>query len=233
MKPRTIMNVEVSSLCNLKCTYCMSPIQMRYRPVGLMSTVTFRKAVEWVKYFVQQGTQTEINLFGVGEPTMNAHLPEFVKMLREELPLCTHIHTNTNGGLITESLANALKDAGISQIDITGHSHLFTARTMRLFRRLGIKSSVTYDFVVVPNNWAGQVKWFKSEVNYICPWLANGQLYIAWNGDIYQCCFDAKATNVLGNIFDNEPNDIEIKPYELCKKCHQIIPEPLAYQDFI
>jgi sulfatase maturation enzyme AslB (radical SAM superfamily) len=190
-----------------------------------MSTKTFDKTVEWVKYFVERRTQTEINLFGIGEPTMNANLPLFVKKLRDAIPLCIHLHSNTNGGLMTEEMAISLKDAGIDQIDITGHNHLFTARTMRLFRRLNIKSNLTYDFVIVPNNWAGQVNWFKSEINYVCPWLSRGQLFVAWNGDLLQCCFDAKANNVLGNIFDNDPSDIDIKPYELCKTCHQDIPK--------
>lgn len=225
MKPTTIMNIEVSALCNLKCQYCLSRIQNQYRRTGLMDRSTFEKCVEWVKYFLKKGTQTEVNLFGVGEPTMNSNLTEYTKILRKELPLCINIHTNTNGGYMTEELAKGLIDAGMNQIDITGHEHSYTAKTLRLFRRLGIKTNLTYDFVIVPNDWAGQVDWFKSEVNYPCPWLHRGQLFIAWNGDILQCCFDAKATNVLGNIFKNEPDDIDCKPFGLCEKCHQTLPE--------
>ena len=225
MKAKTIMNIEVSAICNLKCKYCMSPYQSQYRRVGLMDRGTFEKCVEWIKYFIQKGTQTEINLFGVGEPTMNSNLVEYVKRLRSAIPLCIDIHTNTNGGLMTEELAKNLISAGINQIDITGHNHLWTARTLRLFKRLNVKTHLTYDFAIVPNDWAGQVDWFKSELRYPCPWLHRGQLFIAWNGDIFQCCLDAKATNIMGNIHKNEPEDIECKEFILCKKCHQIIPE--------
>lgn len=225
MKASSIMNIEVSALCNLKCQYCMSPEQSQHRRIGLMDRKTFEKCIEWIKIFIQKGTQTEINLFGVGEPTMNSNLVEYVQMLRNEIPLCIKIHTNTNGGLMTEDLAKRLIEAGITQIDLTGHNHLWTAKTLRLFRRLNVKTNVTYDFTLVPNNWAGQVNWFESELRYPCPWLHRGQLFIAWNGDIFQCCFDAKATNVMGNIFKNEPDDIECKPFSLCEKCHQIVPE--------
>lgn len=224
MKAQTIMNIEVSALCNLKCQYCMSPLQNQYRRTGLMDRKTFEKCIEWIKLFIQKGTQLEINLFGVGEPLMNSNLAEYTRSLRDQVPLCVEIHTNTNGGLMTEEIARSLIDAGMNQIDITGHDHMFTARTLRLFKRLGIKFNLTYDFAIVPNDWAGQVKWFKSELHYPCPWLHRGQVFIAWNGDILQCCFDAKATNILGNIHKNDPSEIECKPFELCKDCHQTIP---------
>jgi len=224
MKAKTIMNIEISALCNLKCQYCMSPVQSKFRRIGLMDRSTFEKCIKWIKVFIQRRSQTEINLFGVGEPTMNSNLVEYVRALRKEIPLCVAIHTNTNGGFMTEELAKKLVDAGITQIDITGHNHFYTAKTVRLFGRLGIKFNVTYDFALVANDWAGQVDWFKSELHYPCPWLHRGQIFIAWNGDILQCCFDAKATNVLGNIFKNEPDGIECKSFDLCKKCHQTVP---------
>lgn len=225
MKPTTIMNVEVSALCNLKCVYCMAPKQSQFRPVGLMSADTFCKVIEWVKIFVSRGTQTELNLFGTGEPTLHTKLPEFVREARNALPLCLPVHTNTNGGLMTEQLCDQLLNAGISQIDVTGHNHFFTARTLRMFRKKGVKCNVTYDFALVSNNWAGQVEWFESEVRYNCPWLHRGQLFIAWNGDILTCCFDAKASNILGNIHTSNIDDIDVKPFELCKTCHQDVPK--------
>lgn len=225
MRPTTIMNVEVSALCNLNCVYCMAPTQGAFRRTGLMPMDVFEKVMGWVKYFVQQGTQTELNLFGTGEPLMHPELPRMVQMARKVLPLCLPVHINTNGGLMTEELAWKLKMAGISQIDITGHNHLFTARTIRLLRKLKIEFRVTYDFTLLPNNWAGQVDWYESEVTYPCPWLYRGQLYAAWNGDILQCCFDAKASNVLGSIMKHTPDEIIVKPFDLCKKCHQTVPE--------
>ena len=225
MKPQTIMNVEVSALCNLQCVYCMSHKQAQFRSVGLMAQDTFDRVIELIKIFVSRGTQTEVNLFGTGEPLLHPKLPEFVRQARNVLPLCMPVHINTNGGLLTEQLLDKLVMAGISQIDVTGHNHFYTARALRLIRGNGVKCNVTYDFALVANNWAGQVDWFPSEVRYKCPWLHRGQLYIAWNGDILQCCFDAKASNVLGNIYDTSIDDIEIKPFELCKSCHQDIPD--------
>ena len=222
MKASTIMNVEVSAICNLSCQYCMSPTQANYRPIGLMDTDTYTRVIGCAQKFVKQGTQTELNLFGIGEPLMNANIVPYVKQARDALPLCIPIHINTNGGMLTLELARSLQEAGITQIDVTGHNPLWTARALRILRSLKIRYNVSFDFVLFPNNWAGQVNWFPSEIRYRCPWVARGQLFIAWNGDILQCCFDAKATNILGNIRDIDLCDIECKPFELCKSCHQI-----------
>jgi MoaA/NifB/PqqE/SkfB family radical SAM enzyme len=222
MKAATIMNIEVSALCNLKCQYCMGPLQAQYRPVGLMSTQVYDKAMEWLLHYVGKWTQTELNLFGVGEPLMNLNLPTYVRRARAILPLFLPVHINTNGGFLTQSLAQELKDAGIDQIDITGHNAMFTARSLRVLKALNIKTTVSYDFAINANDWAGQVPWFKSEHRYQCPWVTRGQIFIAWNGDILQCCFDAKATNKLGNIMTSDYDDIECSSFELCKSCHQI-----------
>src|SRR4030066_10630 len=138
MKVSTIMNVEVSAICNLSCPYCMSPTQANYRSVGLMNSDYYTRVIECVQKFVKRGTQTELNLFGIGEPLMNANLVSYVKQARDALPLCIPIHINTNGGMLTLELARSLQKAGITQIDVTGHNPLWTARALRILRSLKI-----------------------------------------------------------------------------------------------
>ena len=67
MKVTTINSIEISSICNNACQYCPAVKQNIYRDVGFMSMEVFIKALEFIKYFVQQGTQKELNLFGIGE----------------------------------------------------------------------------------------------------------------------------------------------------------------------
>jgi len=52
----TINSIETSSLCNNACPYCPAPFQKKFRPTGTMTMEIFEKAVEWVAYFVKQGT---------------------------------------------------------------------------------------------------------------------------------------------------------------------------------
>jgi len=226
MQPVTTINsIEVSSLCNNKCPYCPAPEQHKWREVGNMSMEIFQKAIEWVAHYCKQGTQRELNLFGIGEPTLNPDLAEMVKFARNKLPIRQIIHTNTNGKLMTEELARKIKNAGITGIDITYHGDPYvTARTIELFRNLGISGQLSVDPVTRPNNWAGQVDWFESPVEYICPWLNRGQVMVMSDGDVVTCCIDTHKKGLLGTIWD-DLTKFRLEPYELCAKCHQIVPE--------
>ena len=60
MKLSSVNIVEVSSLGDNKCAYCPAPIQHQWRPTGNMTLETFERAVDWVRYFVNQRTQTDL-----------------------------------------------------------------------------------------------------------------------------------------------------------------------------
>jgi sulfatase maturation enzyme AslB (radical SAM superfamily) len=193
-----------------------------------MQIATFEKTIEWVVKFCKDKTQLELNLFGVGEPTLHPKVVQFVAYARQMLPFQHDIHLNTNGNTMTEELAKSLKDAGITAIDITGHDHYATAKTIRIFRNLQIAHRVSYDFVIAPNNWAGQVDWFTPEYNAgPCPWLCRGQVMVMSNGDVTTCCIDAFGKNILGNVFDDDLSELDVKYSELCKSCHHTVPDAL------
>ncbi len=222
----TINSIELSSLCDNACPYCPASIQGQHRETGLMSMDTFDMALEWVAHFVKKGTQMELNLFGVGEPTLNPHVVEMVRKARHIMPLRLPVHFNTNGNTMTEELARDLKDAGITNIDITGHDPLSTARTIRIFKKVGIVGQVSVDFMTQPNNWAGQVDWFEPDYRYPCPWLHRGQIMVMSNGDITACCIDAFGKGIIGHISGNL-EDMYLVPFEVCKGCHQDVPESM------
>ena len=229
MKVTTIMNIEVSSICNNKCPYCPAPKQSELRPVGLMSMETFHKVMDWVRYFVEKGTQKELNLFGIGEPTLNPNLVEMVRIARKNLPYNLPVHTNTNGNTMTDELASQLKDAGITHVDVTGHDALKAAMAIRYLRKYRIFGVLSADFMLTPNNWAGQVDWpttdysdfFKTPVPcvYPCPWINRGQVMVMWDGRVTRCCLDASARGLLGTI-DNDVANMNVTKFGLCDKCH-------------
>lgn len=221
MKITTINSIEVSSICNLSCPWCPARLQSDFRPVGFMSRDIFEKTIEWVGYYARQGTQQEINLFGVGEPTLHKDLVEFVQYAHNNLPLRMKLHLNTNGLLMTEDLARQLKNAGIKSIDVTGHKARETAKTIRIFEKVGIPFKVSFDPILAPNNWAGQVDWFEPHypTPYPCPWINRGQVMVMSNGDITRCCLDAFGKGIMGTIFDDLKN-MNVTEFELCKACH-------------
>jgi sulfatase maturation enzyme AslB (radical SAM superfamily) len=228
MKIKTINSVEISSVCDNACVYCPCKDQGAYRDVGLMQIETFEKTIEWVSKFCKDKTQLELNLFGVGEPMLHPRVVQFVAYARQHLPFQHDIHLNTNGNTMTMELAQSLKDAGITQIDVTGHDHRATANTVRIFRRLRIPHNVSHDFAIAPNNWAGQVDWFTPEYEAgPCPWICRGQVMVMSNGDVTTCCIDAFGKNILGNVFDDDLSELDVKYSKLCKSCHHTVPDAL------
>jgi hypothetical protein len=220
MKINTIMNIEVSSKCNNNCPYCPAQLQAMHREVGFMSMETFEKCMEWVKHFTKQRTQTELNLFGIGEPTMNPYIIDMVRMARNCIPIDGIVHMNTNGNKFTMEMAQALKDAGINRMSITDHKAYETVNAIRILQHVGIPFTVSRDAIHSPNNWAGQVKWFKPDYKYPCPWLNRGQVMIMWDGRVTTCCLDMAARGVVGTV-DDDLTQVDLKPYELCTDCHQ------------
>jgi hypothetical protein len=195
-----------------------------------MSMETYKKAISWVLHFSRQGTQQELNLFGVGEPTLHPNLPAMIEEARRVLPMRMPVHINTNGHwidttttLITEEemeFAKSLKASGISHIDITGHDALKTAKMIRIFRDLGITGNLSFDYITAPNNWAGQVDWFSPQYNAgICPWISRGQIMVMSDGNITRCCIDAFGTGIFATV-DDDLTEKEVTSFDLCKTCH-------------
>lgn len=234
MKISTINSIEVSSLCDRSCRYCPAKDQGKHREVGLMTMEIFLQALDWVRHFAQKGTQLELNLFGVGEPTLNPLLPEMISKARAIMPIRLPVHTNTNGRwvdtsttLITEAemdFIRSLKRAGIDHIDVTGHDPFKTAKAVRILQAVGIAGQLSFDFMLAPNNWAGQVEWFRPMYNAgPCPWIGRGQAMIMSNGAITRCCIDAFGTGILGSVQESSPDAIDISPFPLCSGCHHTI----------
>ncbi len=227
MNIQTINSIELSSLCNSNCRYCPAKDQGKHRDVGFMSWRVFKKTIEWVNVLCSRDTQLEVNLFGVGESTMHPSFVAMVKYAREKIPFRLLLHLNTNGILMTKELAIELKDAGVNHIDITGHNHYHTAKTIRIFREVGIAGNLTYDFVTRPHNWAGQCDWFEIDKTVYdpgeCPWLKYGQVMVMSDGHITPCCIDAFGAGVFGHV-NEDVTKLEVLPFELCEKCHHTKP---------
>lgn len=221
----TINTIELSSICDNTCEYCPATDQVRYRQVGFMAWATFKKAIDAVLYFARvRGSQLELNLFGIGEPTLHPDIVAMVEYARQHLPFKQNMHLNTNGNTMTVKLATDLKRAGISEIDVTGHNPRKAAECIRIFKEVGIGGRLSVDFITQPNNWAGQVDWLEPDYFYPCPWLHRGQVMIMSNGDVTRCCIDARATGVIAHVDNIDWNTATVSPFKLCESCHQLVP---------
>lgn len=229
-----IKNLEVSSICNLSCPYCPCAGQGEHRRVGLMEWSTFEQTLKLLELFVKNGTQQELNLFGVGEPLLHPRYVEMVKRCRAIMPRYLCLRTNTNGILAEEKLIRDILNAGIDAIDVTDHNAKITMITGQLFRHLSldypkVRFGYSRDAVVNPNNWGELVDWTTEPIRSgaVCPWLKFGQIMVTSMGEIVRCCQDAHARGILGTVW-GDPYEMIHTPYIQCNTCHEDIPEGMA-----
>jgi hypothetical protein len=232
LKVSTVMNIEVATVCTRSCRYCPNYKIKGKRP-DFISPEIFAATLKMVDHFVKAGTQRELTLVGMGESTLHPSLPSLIRQARSILPLRCPLTLITNAWWVDRSsfditpgeleYARELKDAGLSRIDISGHVLFDSIKAGRILKALGIPGTETYEFAVHPHDWAGQVDWFRADYTLgPCPWITNGQAYIATDGSILNCCIDvhgiSKHGNVLGGAYD-----YDFRPFDLCSRCHHTV----------
>jgi len=104
---REIHQIEITSRCNLKCVYC--PSYKLPRPKLDMTREHYEQALDWAKFFQAQGTQTELNLAGIGESTLHPNFVEYLWLARQKLGPKQVLLFATNGLLMTDALAKEIQ----------------------------------------------------------------------------------------------------------------------------
>lgn len=216
---KSIKNIELSSVCNMSCDYCLSPHIKKHRKPGLMTLETFKKVADKIELFFENGTQGEIWLHGTGESLLNKDLVSMVQYLKENVDLPVYI--STNGLLITEEIVEALKIAGIDRIDVSCHDEDVALKAHGIITKHGIYSIINYGVQDKKFNWANQLDIENTAPSqHHCPWIENKECFILHDGSVVSCCFDAYGKHIIGRIEDVE--ELEIKPFGLCKNCNHI-----------
>lgn len=235
--PIKMVNViELTSICNFKCSYCPAPIQAKYRKIGHMTDEVFDQVLKHVRHYVKEGTQEEICTFMFGEPTLHPKLPEMIDKLRYVVPLRNAIHLSTNGSMLTQKLLCELYDSGVTAISLSDHDAPTTKNAiieLRKFKKMAWKP--WRGGIWNPNNFAGHVDWlkFEDQERTKCSWMYRSMAAVLSDGRVSACCFDAAAEGIIGSVYD-APGSWTTKPYSRCGTCHQDLPEMFAieYQPF-
>lgn len=229
MRPITSLHqLELSSLCNLRCSYCVSPeiVAGKHpnRPAQHMTRETFLRALEWVAHFVKNGSQRELNLAGIGESTLHPELVDFVRLARETVGPKTSIVFATNGLRVTDELAKALAPYAP---EVWVSLHVLDKATVanRRLRAAGVAGSMSLDPAIGSNDWAGQVgaEW-KGNYRFPCPWAHQSRAFVYSDGAIGRCCLDATGDGKLGHVRD-PIGSLSWSPYGLCTTCYQDLPK--------
>ena len=110
------LDIEASSLCNLKCTFCDRQPLVEKNQLGNMSFETYRHILD--QFAPENGKRLcSMKLSYRGEPLMNKAVPEMVKYAKDKGVL--DIYFNTNGMLLTEEISKALIEAHLDRISFS------------------------------------------------------------------------------------------------------------------
>lgn len=108
------LDIEASSLCNLRCSFCDKLPLLKKNQLGNMTFNTFRTIID---QFEQREPLWGIKLSYRGEPLMNKDLPKMVAYAKNKGIL--DVYFNTNGMLLTENISKKLIEAHLDRISIS------------------------------------------------------------------------------------------------------------------
>lgn len=109
----TYLRVSVTERCNFRCRYCMAEKPFSWVPRE--NLLSYEELFAFIKIGIDNGIR-KIRLTG-GEPTTRENLDELVSMIHTYAPE-VDIGLTTNGYLLP-SLAQKLKKAGLSRVNIS------------------------------------------------------------------------------------------------------------------
>lgn len=117
------VEVDISSLCNLKCKFCYSSDSEKVKEsgvnFGIMDMQLYKKIIDDMEEFAQRPTKLKLMQFG--EPLLNKNMPDMIRYAREK-NVADSIETVTNGTLLNRTLNRELVKAGLTRIDISVES---------------------------------------------------------------------------------------------------------------
>ena len=120
------IEIETTTFCNRKCSYCPNSIHDRGK--HLMPMETIRKIISQLRELHWQGI---VYLHHYGEPLTDKRLPRIVKMFRKQLPFSL-VLIYTNGDFLDEEMyqkvhphAFFISNHGNLNTDIPNHWNIY------------------------------------------------------------------------------------------------------------
>lgn len=219
---RDVHQIELSTFCNLRCKYCPHFPELP-RKKEHMGWDTFVRSMDLVRYFVRQGTQTELSLTGIGEAMLHPRFLEMAVYAREVIGWERMLTITTNGLLLDDQMAADLAPLRPA-VFVSLHRPERAALAVEAAKRHGILAGTNSSFATSAFNWAGtQSNWFVSAPRIPCEYLRSGWCVVLVDGRITTCCLDPDGRGVFGDVRD-DPEMLQMGPHALCETCHMEVP---------
>lgn len=217
-----IHEIELSSMCNLACTYCPHPTLKRAK--AHMEWLVFERTLEHVRYYVRKGTQRELSLTGIGEAILHPRFVEMMHLSRSvmgDLPVIVA----TNGVAMTKELAQEFRKAKVA-VYVSLHRPEVAGTALNMLDDAMVMRGSNHAFVDSSLDWAGQVDWHVSAPRAMCGYLSKGWAVVRQDGSIDACCMDAHGLYPIASVWD-PPGSLMTHAIDLCKNCNLHVPKEL------
>ena len=224
---RDIHQIEFSTRCNLKCKYCPHWPELPRKKED-MTRETLEAALDLVRFYVRQGTQTELSLSGIGEAMLHPDFLEYAALAREAIGPVRQLTITTNGLLLDEQMAAAIAPLHPA-VFVSLHRPEKAGLAVEVAKKYGILAGVNASFATSSFDWAGaQKNWFVSAPKIPCEYLRSGWAVILVDGRVATCWLDADGSSTVGTVWD-KPETLLLKPWKSdkdvgCATCHMSIP---------
>ncbi len=146
-----VVRIETTNACNARCTIC--PHDQIKRPIARMDDELFGRLIDQCA----DGRCKEVHLHNFGEPLLDKHLPQRVRMAKD-LGIAK-VKIFSNGSLLSKDRARELVEAGLDEIKIS-----FDGATREEFERIRVPLKFDdvvgniKDLVAVRNEMASPMK---------------------------------------------------------------------------
>lgn len=209
-----IYQIELTSKCNLSCSYC--PHARLKRPKEHMDIKIVEKILDFPFMWDIVGGHH------FGEPLLHPDILKVAALCRSK---GLGFGFSTNAELLTVELFRKLVDSGLTWLKISFH----TAKGRSMYDSL---KDLFPDFALfssdleVKHDWAGLVNG-----EGLSPGAGEGDCIfhrynlgvVSAQGEVLSCCMDAHGVSSIGSIFDFSPAEfLSLKNSiwtSLCKKC--------------
>ena len=201
----SVVEIETTTYCNRKCTYCPNSISDRgdIKNIRLMEESLFRKIIDELAEIRFNG---RLSPHFYGEPLTDKRLPILLSYARNKLPEAK-IVIYTNGDLLNEDTYNELKKAGVDLFHVSNPVGLnINKKDIKVYNLTKEELYNRGALLDIPKKKAS------------CCLLPYNNLVINYRGDIVLCCNDFYSTKTFGNLKEESLIDIwNKKEYKLIR----------------
>lgn len=228
------VEIETTSICNRKCTYC--PNYSNQRQAGYMEESLFYKVIDEL---------AEINFSGrfsphfYGEPLLDKRIVAFMSYARKKLP-DAYMKFFTNGDFLTYDMFTGLLDAGVDNFRIAQHDDQPSKTINETLKKIDDK---TFEERVEYEKYFNNDKFLMSRGGLIevkhdlkmkfCDYVSG--ITIDYEGNMLLCCQDYTSRYIFGNLKNEKILDVwnkrqykflrdKIKcgiwPLDICRICN-------------